>query len=61
MHILYSIVKKKDGAMHMCIDFCTLNANMCMDLYPIPHIDDLLNQLHGACVFLKIDLCAGYH
>ena len=47
--------------MHMCIDFHTLNANMHVDWYPIPCIDNLLDRLYGACIFLKIDLHAGYH
>ena len=47
--------------MHMCIDFRTLNANTHVDWYPIPLIDDLLNQLHDSYVFLKIGLHAGYH
>ena len=47
--------------MHICIEFHTLNANTCIDWYPIPCIDDLLNWLHVACVFLKIELCAGYY
>ena len=47
--------------MHMCIDFCTLNANTHVEWYPIPCIDDLLDFLHGAHMLLKIDLYAGYH
>ena len=47
--------------MRMCIEFHALNANMHVDWYPIPCINDLLNWLHGAPMFLKIDLHAGYH
>ena len=46
--------------MCMCKDFCTLNANMHVDWYPIPYIDNLLDWLHGAHVFSKIALCIGY-
>ena len=47
--------------MHICIDFHTLNANTYVAQYPIPCIDDLLDQLHGMHMLLKIDLCAGYY
>ena len=47
--------------MRMYIDFHTLNANMHMDQYLIPLIDDLLNQLHGSHMFSKINLHAGYY
>ena len=36
-------IKKKDSAMCMCMYFCILNANTCVDQYPIPHVDDLLD------------------
>ena len=61
MQIMPFLLRKKDGSMCMCIDFHTLNANTHVDWFPIPHIDDLLDQLHGVHVFLKIDLRAGYH
>ncbi|KAA3474134.1 DNA/RNA polymerases superfamily protein [Gossypium australe] len=44
-------VKKKDGAMRMCIDYRHI----------LPSIDDLFDQLKGAAVFSKIDLRSGYH
>ena len=47
-------VKKKDGAMCMYIDFCTLNVNTRMDQYPIPCIDSFIDWLHGAHVFSKM-------
>nr|XP_043619732.1 uncharacterized protein LOC122591533 [Erigeron canadensis] len=54
-------VKKKDGSMRMCIDYRELNKLTVKNRYPLPHIDDLLDQLQGASYFSKIDLCTGYH
>ena len=47
--------------MRMCINFHILNANTHVDQYSIPCIDDVFDQIHGAHVFSKIDLHAGYH
>jgi hypothetical protein len=54
-------VKKKDGSMQMCIDYHELNKVMIKNKYPLLRIDDLLDQLQGACAFSNIDLCSSYH
>ena len=54
------LVKKKDGTMRLCVDYRQLNKVMMKNKYPLPRIDDLMDQLVGACVFSKIDLRSGY-
>ena len=46
--------------MRLYIDYRELNKVMVRNKYPLPRIDDLFDQLQGACVFSKIDLWSGY-
>jgi len=55
------LVKKKDGSIKLCVDYRQLNKVMIKNRYPLPRIDDLMDQLVGAEVFNKIDLRSGYH
>jgi hypothetical protein len=54
-------VEKKDKELRLCVDYRPLNAVTIKNRYPVPHIDILFDQLAGAQVFSKIDLCSGYH
>ncbi|XP_019082522.1 PREDICTED: uncharacterized protein LOC109125385 [Camelina sativa] len=54
-------VKKKDGSMRLCIDYRGINNITIKEKYPLPRIDDLLDQLRAASWFSKIGLASGYH
>ncbi|GJS32854.1 putative reverse transcriptase domain-containing protein [Tanacetum coccineum] len=58
---LVLFVKKKDGSFRMCIDYHKLNKLTVKNLYPLPRINDLFDQLQGSSVYSKIDLRSGYH
>jgi hypothetical protein len=49
-------VLKNDGMQRMCVDYHSLNEVTNKNKYPLPRIDDLFDQLKGACVFSKVDL-----
>jgi hypothetical protein len=54
-------MKKKDQSLRLCVDYRPLNAATIKNKYQLPYIDILFDQLIGAKVFSKVDLCSGYH
>ena len=55
------MLKKKDRSLRLCIDYRDLNDITVKNKYPLPHIDELFDQLQGAVVFSKLDVRQGYY
>ena len=54
------LVKKKDGSLRLCVDYRRLNSVSRTDAYPMPRIDDMIDQLGRASFISTLDLTRGY-
>ena len=54
------LVRKKDGSLRFCVDYCDLNSVTKSDTFPLPQVDDMLDELGKSKFFSTLDLAAGY-
>ena len=54
------LVKKKDGSLRICVDYCKLNVVTTPDPFPIPRVEDLLDGMSSAKFITILDLASGY-
>ena len=57
----FFVAKKDSKALRLCQDYRYLNKSTVKNAYPLPSIDDLLQKLHGAKIFMKLDIRWGYN
>jgi hypothetical protein len=55
------LVKKKTGDWRLCVDFRRLNALTVKDKFPLPVIDEFMDELHGAKWFTSLDMRSSFH
>jgi len=57
----FFVAKKDSEALRPCQDYRYLNESTIKNTYPLPSINDLLQKLHGAEIFMKLDIRWGYN
>ena len=55
------LVRKKDGSLRLYVDYPQLNNRTRKDAFPLPHIEESMDVLSGACWFSTMDLASGYN
>ena len=58
---LILFVKKQDGSLRLCVDYCGLNRIMIKNCHSLPLIDEILDRVSGSKCFTKLDLHDAYH